>query len=127
MGKGAWLAAMFVAILAVSLLASISVSAASAAEARGRYIVVLRDSVENPAAVAERQAENLDANVGHVYRHAINGYSAELPKAVVEGLRNDPRVKSVTRDHVLSLFSQSIPTGINRIFAPTNEALSINE
>ncbi|HEY5708026.1 MAG TPA: S8 family serine peptidase [Solirubrobacterales bacterium] len=121
-------AALVLATVALlTLLTVISVPHAKAAEERGRYIIVLADSVEHPVAVAKRHAKSRDADLGYVYRHAIKGYSAELPNAAVEGLRNDPRVKSVTRDHVLQLFSQSIPTGIDRVFATTNETLAINE
>lgn len=34
---------------------------------------------------------------------------------------------TVTRDHVLTLFAQTTPTGIDRVFATANEALAIDE
>lgn len=120
-------ASAFAVIGLFTLPAFISTSGAGAVEATGRYIIVLEESVGNPVAVAKRQAERRDADIGHIYRHTIKGYSAELPKAAAEQLRNDPQVKSVTRDHVLRFFVQSIPTGIDRIFATSNEALAINE
>lgn len=127
MRNGVRTASVLAVIALLALPAFVSASGASAADLRDRYIVVLEDSVEHPAAVAKRHAQSRDADLGHVYRHAVKGYSAELSKAAVEGLRNDPRVKSVTPDHVLSFFAQSTPTGIGRIFAPANETLAINE
>jgi subtilisin family serine protease len=128
MGNGVRRAAsVLAAIVLLALPVFISASGAGADEVRHRYIVVFKDSVERPGAVAKSQAENRDAEVEHLYRHAIKGYSAELPEAAAEKLKNDPRVKSVTPDHVLHLFAQSYPTGANRVFATTNESLAINE
>ncbi|HSE67061.1 MAG TPA: S8 family serine peptidase, partial [Gemmatimonadales bacterium] len=87
----------------------------------------LEDSVDHPGAVAKAQTEQRNGDLGFVYRHAIKGYSAELSKGAVETLRNDPRVKHVTPDGKVKLASQTLPTGVSRIFAPTLPALDIDE
>jgi subtilisin family serine protease/streptogramin lyase len=92
----------------------------------GHYIVVLEDSVEHPGALAEKQVDRYDGELGFVYRHALEGYSAELSKQDVAALREDPRVKYVTPDHKFELLSQTIPTGISRTFDTENETASID-
>jgi len=91
-----------------------------------QYIVVLEDSVKHPRAVAETQAEEADGEVGLVYRSALKGYSATLPKDEVEALEEDPRVDYVTLDRKVKLFAQTTPTGISRIGTPSNESLRVN-
>lgn len=105
--------------------------------------MVLKNSVEHPGAVAEAQTERRDGNLDVVYRHALNGYAATLPTDEIDSLRDDPRVAFVTRDHEVSVLEEeveleteenggvevleaTIPTGINRIFAPGNKALDID-
>jgi|GEM_PF-440104 len=92
----------------------------------GRYIVVLNDSIKHPGAVASDQAEDADADVGIVYRHALKGYAAILPSDEVAGLNADPRVKYVVRDRVVHVFAQSTPTGIDRTYASNNTSLDID-
>jgi subtilisin family serine protease/sugar lactone lactonase YvrE len=93
----------------------------------GRYIVVLEDSVQSPAAVAENQVNGVDGEVDLVYRYALKGYSAELSQTVVRDLRNDPRVKYVVPEKKVEGTAQTMPTGIGRTFAPTNSYLDIDE
>jgi len=116
-----------VVLLAAIFAASVSAAGELAERQTSRYIVVLEDSVDHPRTVARAQVEQRDGHVGYVYRHALKGYSAELPKGAVEGLRNDPRVKYVTPDHRLQPFAQSTPTGIDRVFATANKGLDIDE
>jgi subtilisin family serine protease len=92
----------------------------------GHYIVVLKDSVAHPAAVAEAQTESHDGELGLLYRYAIKGYSAELSKSAVEALRQNPKVKSVSPDYHVETFSQTIPTGIQRSFDTENEVADID-
>ena len=93
----------------------------------GRYIVVLENSVEQPASVARAQTESRNGELGLVYSHALKGYSAELSKTAVRELRNAPNVKYVTPVLKAQGTAQSIPTGISRTFASTNSALDIDE
>ncbi len=93
----------------------------------GRYIVVLKGSVEHPGSVAEAQTESRDGELGLIYRSAIKGYSAELSKSAVQSLREDPRVKFVEPDRKVEATAQTTPTGVKRIGAATNPALDIDQ
>ncbi len=117
-------AAAFCVLLTAATLWAFPAGAAD----RANYIVVLEESVDHPGEVARSQTEQRDGRLGFVYRHALKGYSATLPKAQVESLRRDPRVDYVTLDdNVYTADAQSNPTGIKRIFAHTNTLLDIDE
>jgi subtilisin family serine protease/sugar lactone lactonase YvrE len=113
-------------LLFAALAVTAIFAATAAASEEGRYIVVLKDSVEHPGAVAEDQTEETDGELGFVYRHALSGYSAILPQAEVEALEEDPRVAYVSPDHKVEAFSQTIPTGISRIGAAGNASIDID-
>lgn len=117
-------------------------SAAASGHEREPYIVVLRDSVTAPAAIAHSQADQFNGSLGFVYRYALEGYSIQLPPAAVEGLRHDPRVAYVTPDGPVEAVEEielddednegpeiaeaTTPTGISRTFAASNKALDID-
>ncbi len=92
----------------------------------GHYIVVLEDSVARPVAVAEAQTESHDGELGFVYRYGMKGYSAELSHQAVEELRENPKVRYVTPDRVVTVQSQTIPTGIERAYATKNPSADID-
>ena len=62
-------------------------------KAVGRYIVVLKSGQE-PAAVARAHG----AAAEHLYRHALRGFSAALPEALLTRLLNDPGVEYIEPD-----------------------------
>ncbi len=89
----------------------------------GRYIVVFNDSVDHPGNVAEAQTEQHGGGLTSVYRYALKGYAAKLSKGAVTALRSDPRVAYVEPDVRGSLMSQTTPTGISRIAAPSSSGI----
>jgi subtilisin family serine protease len=94
--------ARLVLALAVAAAALATLGAASpSASDRASYIVVLKSSVANPAAVAQEQATRFGGTVLHVYSHALKGYSLTLPSAAVARLAADPRVDYVEADGVM--------------------------
>src|ERR687885_1146024 len=94
--------ARIVLALAVAAAALATLGAASpSASDRASYIVVLKSSVANPAAVAQEHAARFDGTVTHVYTHALKGYSLTLPSAAVAGIAADPRVDYVEADGVM--------------------------
>jgi hypothetical protein len=130
-------------LLTVSSASGIAANGEPSSGEVGNYIVALKDSVDRPGAVAQQQADQHDASIHGVYRHALKGYAATLPDEEVEELRRDPRVAFVTVDHKVhlleeeanfetetheevELFEATIPTGISRTFASTNKALDID-
>ena len=95
--------ARIVLALAVAAAALATVGAGSpSASDRASYIVVLKDSVANPAAVAQEHAARFGGSVTHVYSHALKGYSLTLPSAAAARIAADPRVTSVEPDGVMT-------------------------
>jgi len=64
------------------------------------YIVVLKPG-NNPALVAAVHAVRLGLQVGFIYTNALQGYSALVPAAALDALRNDARVAYVERDQTV--------------------------
>jgi subtilisin family serine protease len=109
------LAVMFVALaLAAPLTAA---SAQAPGDERSGYIVVLKDSVGNPSAVAAEHARRFDAQVTFTYTSALKGYAAQATGAAVAEIRNDSRVALVERDGIVtaSQTQQNAPWGLDRI------------
>jgi subtilisin family serine protease len=82
--------------------------AVSVGEERRAYIVVLERGA-NPQAVAA----SVGASPRHLYRHALNGFSAELPPEAVTALQRNPNVSYVEPDGIASL--NEVPWGLDRI------------
>jgi subtilisin family serine protease len=104
------------------------------------YIIKLRPN-EHAAAVANEMALSHGLGIGHVYQHALNGFSALVPQGRLNYLRSDPRVVSIVEDQYVSIdkppcatppcggggsgtFPQTIPTGILRISGDLSSARS---
>ena len=90
----------------ITLFAIAVAFVAQAAAARpspqiGRFIVTFKDSVTDPAAVARAQEARFGAHITHIYSHALKGYSASLPQALVAILLTDGRVASVVPDGIM--------------------------
>jgi subtilisin family serine protease len=104
---------VFVAVLGVSLAAAGNALAGLS----NRYIVVLGESVQHPGRVAKAQTVRYGGEVGFVYRNALKGYSAVLPKVALGALRADRQVAFVERDARVHAFqTQSNATwGLDRI------------
>ncbi len=93
---------------------------APARETQGRYIVVLDDSVEDPAAVAADHSRRYGAQVTHVYTHALKGYAAIFSGTAATAVESDPVVRRVEPDQEVSASeTQAGATwGIDRIDQP---------
>jgi len=78
----------------------------------GRYIVVLQDGV-SPQDVIRGHGVVPD----FVYSHALNGFSAPISPKLLDELKQDPRVVHIEQDQKVYAFSQTLPTGIDRIDA----------
>ena len=109
------------------LLATVAVSATSAATPATSYIVVLKDDVAHPANLAHRHEDNRGAEVEHVYRSAIRGYSAELEASELHAINQDPNVDYVEPDRVIHVRAQYPSTAIPRVGALGNPQLDIDE
>ena len=130
----ATLAVCVVALLAAS--APASRSSASPAQKRsklfkkgeraipGQYIVVLNDEAAGPRgqfSFAQQAADVLVSAYGgklkQLYKHAINGYAAEMTEAEAVALSEDPRVDFVEEDGIMqaSTTQSGATWGLDRI------------
>jgi subtilisin family serine protease len=75
----------------------------SSAPIPGRYIVVFRDGVADPAAEAASLARSERGQLHFTYTRALKGFTATLPDAAVARLRNHPNVAFVEQDQAVSL------------------------
>lgn len=80
----------------------------------------------NASSVATEHASAYGATVGHVYGHALTGYSARMSPTAAARLAKDPRVASVQADGVVSIAAQTLPTGIDRVDAELSPTAAIN-
>ncbi|HEV8647849.1 MAG TPA: S8 family serine peptidase [Actinomycetes bacterium] len=108
------------------LVAAVVWQPAAGAAPTGGYIVVLKGSVGSAAAVAAEQARTRGLVVGHVYSHALKGYSAVMSAADAQALRADPRVASVSQDRLVHVDAQVLPTGIDRVDGELSSTVSGN-
>jgi subtilisin len=113
----------FAALLAAAT--ALPAAAAAPAGVTGDYIVILADSA-HAGSVASDHARSYGAEVGHVYRHALRGYSAHLSGAAVDRIAADRRVAAVRPDGVVTTTAQTMPTGINRIDAEQSPTAAID-
>jgi subtilisin family serine protease len=113
-------------VLAALAVAFVLAPNANAAQRRSGYVVVLKGSAGGADAQARRAAGLYGARVGHVYRHALSGYSATLTPDGVAALRADPGVAAVVPDQTLRIQAQSLPTGIDRIDGELSSTASGN-
>jgi len=74
----------------------------------GQYIVVFRNPVTNPTALAAQLAQQHGARLLHSYNSALKGFAAVLSPAAVRALRNNPNVDYIEQDSTVSL---NIPLG----------------
>lgn len=101
--------------------------------APGRYFVRFRQSVRDPAGVAQELGQRHGFQVGHVYRYTLRGMairvSSPAEARILNALRRDPRVESLGHDRYAGLFAQVVPKGVDRINAEpgvvANNAFSI--
>jgi subtilisin len=117
---------LVVAVAIVPLLAVQSSALGVAAQSKERVIVVLRDDVADPAAVAQELGRAHGFTASHIYTAAVKGFAAEVPAQAIPGLRRNRRVAFVDPDLEVQTFAQTLPTGVDRIDADTNTTARID-
>ena len=113
------------ALGSTALSAQAAPTSTSGSDRSGAYIVVLKDDAA-PAKVASDHATKYGADVGHLYRAALKGYSAHMSASSAARVANDSRVLFVQRDGVVHATAQTTPTGINRADAELSPTAKIN-
>src|SRR5438067_772109 len=68
----------------------------------GQYIVVLEDRYSDVAAIADELSVKHHGKLKHLYDKALKGFAAEISDADASALADDPRVKYVEQDSVVS-------------------------
>ena len=107
------------------VLALLVTAAASAQESGeilpGRFIVTFRESAGPPQLAAESLSRAHGFQMLHVYRYALRGMGIAIPagreQATLRALRSDPRVRAVGHDRRAVAFEQTVPKGVQRVFA----------
>ncbi len=112
-------------VLLAALFSGTSISAQAAGPDSAPYIIVFKETVDPPAE-APGLAKAYGLQTGFIYQHAIKGMSAVVPAGRLIALQHDPRVAYVVEDMLRSVDVQSMPTGIQRIFADTNAGIAID-
>jgi subtilisin len=120
-----WLLSMSVLVAFLLSLAAPAGSVQAANPAAKPYIIVFKDTV-SPPAEAPGLAKAYGLQTGFIYEHALKGMSALVPEGRLNALQHDPRVSYVVEDMERSIDTQSMPTGIQRIFANTNPEIGID-
>ncbi len=113
----------------IAMLAISNVGAPFSEAIPNRYIVQLdRTHTARHIDNAAQAAQNATGGViGHIYHHALRGFSIQLPPHVpVQRLENLPGVKRVEPDQTVYLFEQTTPTGVLRINAHRCPIANIN-
>jgi subtilisin family serine protease len=98
----------------------------------GKYIVMLKPSVGDPAGVAEDQTDRPGASLGAVFG-TLKGYAATFRADDINAVQRDPRTLLVARDdtvRAMDVVSQSgAPFGVDRVdqrFRPLDNAFQAN-
>jgi len=92
-----------IAIAAAPALAQPTAERFTSAPIPGRYIVVFKRSVANPAAEAATLTRSLGGQLHFTYTRALKGFAASLPDPAVAHLRSHPNVDFVEQDQSISL------------------------
>jgi subtilisin len=98
---------------------------ANGSDRAGAYIVVLKDSAA-PGKVAAEHSRRHGAEVSHVYRAALKGYSARMSAVAAGRVATDDRVSWVQRDGVAHATAQQLPTGVDRVDAEISTTADID-
>ncbi|MBW2432282.1 MAG: protease inhibitor I9 family protein, partial [Deltaproteobacteria bacterium] len=92
----------------------------------GRYIVVLRDSVADPQAAADRMSKRHRFNLRHVYRRALKGFAAQIPESILPRLKQNSDIAFIEPDRLVYALEQTLPSGVDRIQADRNDTAQNN-
>ncbi len=114
-------------IVLISVLSLPGVASMAASQRQAKSYIVVLDTVRSQVgSVAEQHAEKYGLKVGFIYRHALRGYSARIPRDKVDEVRSDPEVASVSKNRKVNATAQTLPTGVNRVDGELSSTISGN-
>ncbi len=119
------LAAVAVTLAVLASPANANMPSAANGRIAGAWIVTLQDNAA-PEKVSAEHARKHGAQIDHLYRYALKGYAARMSDQAAARVAQDPRVRSVEADEVVTAFAQSTPTGIDRIDGELSTTVSGN-
>ncbi|HKG91169.1 MAG TPA: S8 family peptidase [Gemmatimonadaceae bacterium] len=92
-------------------------SSAAGSVIPGRYIVTLRDDVDDVPAYARRVLGAQGGSLRATYAHALRGFTAEMSAAAAASLAHDPRVAAVEPDRIITVSTTqtSATWGLDRV------------
>lgn len=96
-------------VLGLATLGITPVAQASSGPTKG-YIVILKDSVAAPAAVASQHGHAYGFVAKFVYGHALKGYAAPLSSSAAQAIAADPRVAFLEPDTPVSAAACPYPS-----------------
>jgi serine protease len=62
----------------------------------------------------------------HIYSETVRGFAARLTAKQIEALENDPLIKLIEPDEIMTIAQQTLPYGINRVDADISSTLAGN-
>jgi subtilisin family serine protease len=110
----------------MSLIVGVITASAAFPADQQSYIVVLESGIQNVPAVAADLARAHGGHLGFVYEHAIKGFSISMSAQAANSMARSPQVSYVEADDPVSIVAQTVPTGIERIFADDNANIDID-
>jgi subtilisin family serine protease len=107
---------LIAATAALALSATVATAATAESSSKRSYIVVLKPNT-NSGDVSADHARRYGADVSHVYRFALRGYSARMSDSAAEHVRNDSRVEYVEADGIMRVVTTQTGAtwGLDRI------------
>ena len=117
------LVSLLVLVLGFSFIPGVS----GAGSTRTNIYIVVFHETQDPEAAAFGLQQEYGVVLGGVYRYALKGAAIQASPRQAAELERDARVRFIELSQVYSINEdQTIPTGIQRIFADDNSNLSIN-
>ena len=89
-------------------------------------IVAFDDAFHGPKRDAKQLLEQHGGQLGHIYSHALRGFSGELPTAAIVSLKQNPEFLSIEPNIEIMLAAQVLPTGVDRIDGELNPIAKID-
>lgn len=121
-----WLATLSVVATVLFSLMTPGMALAQSSQVAGKPYIIVFDNSVDPNGIAPGLAKAYELQTGFIYQHALKGMSVWMQEGQLNALKQDPRIAYVVEDMVRSIDAQSIPTGIQRIFANTNPEIAID-
>ena len=114
------ISAVIAALVLAVAVPALSAPSVSASPRTNRYIVTTWSPEGTDQAIS--QVKRTGATPTHRYRSVLNGFAAQLSSAQLAALRDDPRVRAVVPDQVISIdaIQSNPPWGLDRVDQRSN-------